>query len=156
MHFQMKTGISRIVFPIAFLLSLLCSSCADKSTGEIESRVEIVQKSMQHHSLDSLRPYLASGYTVKGLPQGFEALVLSELFKKMPAPKGYVITKTSEEKRGTRLKATFYFENIDSLHANFLIAKDGQFLELNLLDSADIKTAADSVPAQTEKDSKPQ
>lgn len=138
---------SRIAFfaLLALLLPAVWYSCSDKNPKEIETRVEAVYQSLKYHTIDSLRPYLASGFTVKGLPQGLEPMILPTVFKELPEPNRYEIIESTPEKRGTRLKVTFFFSKIDPIHADFLIASDGKFLEFNLLENAKIKTTSDSV-----------
>ncbi len=137
---------SRIKFPLLSLVAgIVLSSCTAKDPMEIESRIETVHKSLKMHTIDSLRPYLAPGYTVKGLPQGLEPFVLPSVFEKFPSPDRYEITKTETEKRGTRLYVTFYSAKSKPVNTNFLIASDGKFLELNLLEDADVNISNDSI-----------
>lgn len=96
----------------------------------------------EQKNLDSLQPYLANGYTIKGLPEGMESMILPMLLQKLPKQVKYTITSMKEEKRGTRLTVTFYDASNKAIKSNFLIASDGKFLELNLLEDATISTTA--------------
>jgi len=124
------------------LFLLLLISCNPKGKIDFPKRVNAVKTAMEQKSLDSLSPYLANGYTIKGLPQGMESMILPLLFQKLPAPEKFTITSEKKEKKGTRLEVTFYYNGEIPAKADFLIAKDGKFLELNILKDAKISTTA--------------
>lgn len=137
----MKPKLFAIVLCVFSALQM--SSCSDKDPKEINKRIEILHQSLRQHSMDSLRPYLAPGYTVKGLPEGLEPFVLPTVFEKFSTPTRYEITGNATEKHGTRLRVTFYFEQMEPLKANFLLTSDGRFLELNLLENAKVQSTVD-------------
>jgi len=66
---------------------------------------------------------LANGYAIKGLPKGLESIILSELYKKLPAPEKITIKKEITEKIGTRIDADFYHKDNVIKSYNFLIGK---------------------------------
>lgn len=132
-----RTNLKRLVLFSIFLFTL--TSCNDKEI-DFDKRINAVKIAIDRKKIDSLKPYLANGYTIKGLPEGMESMILPIMIEKLPAQKKFVITSTSKEKRGTRLKVTFYDANNTTIKSNFLIAKDGKFLELNILEDAKITT----------------
>lgn len=115
-------------------------ACGKEEKADYNIQVNAVKEAFEHKEMDSLRPFLASGYTIKGLPEGMESLILPQILKKMPAPDQFTIKSEIKEKRGTRINAVFYYKDGVSIPCNFLIAKDGKFLELNILDGAKITT----------------
>lgn len=121
------------------ILLLTISSCNNKEI-DFEKRIGIVKKAINQKKIDSLKPYLANGYTIKGLPDGMESMILPILIQKLPSLKKFIITSNSKEKRGNRIKVTFYDVNDSIIKSNFLIAKDGKFLEINILEDAKINT----------------
>jgi len=125
---------------LLFAVSLLLFSCENNDKPDFKIQLNAVKTAFKHKEIDSLRPFLANGYTVKGLPEGLEPMVLKELIKKMPAPEKFMIKSEAPEKRGTRITADFYYEDNVVKNYNFLIAKDGKLLELNILGDAQIET----------------
>lgn len=126
------------IFILLFSFSLLLS-CSEKKM-DYEKRINAVKIAIEQKKMDSLQPYLANGYTIKGLPEGMESMILPMLLDKLPVQKRFIIENQKQEKRGMRLKVTFYDANNKPIKSNFLIAKDGKFLELNILEEAKIST----------------
>ena len=129
--------VNRLAVASAFLLFL--TACSDKSI-DYSKRIDAVKMAFEQKNIDSLQPYLANGYTIKGLPEGMESTILPMMLAKLPKQEKYTITSTKEEKRGTRLTVIFYDASGNQIKSNFLIAKDGKFLELNILEDAKIST----------------
>lgn len=131
-----------IIFKRLVIFSILLLTLSSCNTKEIdfEKRIDIVKTAINQKKIDSLKPYLANGYTIKGLPEGMESMILPIMIEKLPSQKKFIITSNSKEKRGTRIKVTFYDTNNTTIKSNFLIAKDGKFLELNILEDAKINT----------------
>jgi len=115
-------------------------SCFSDKKIDFDKRITAVKMAFEQKKTDSLQPYLANGYTIKGLPEGMESVILPMLLQKLPKQEKYIITESKEEKRGTRLKVSFYDASDHEIKSNFLIAKDGKFLELNILEDAKIST----------------
>lgn len=126
---------------ISYSIILLFVSCLNNKKIDFEKRIDAVKIAFEQKKMDSLQPYLANGYTIKGLPEGMESTILPIMLQKLPKQEKYVITNTAEEKRGTRLKVTFYDASGNTIKSNFLIAKDGKFLEINILEDAKISTS---------------
>ena len=124
----------------AFAMLFSMQSCLSDKKIDFDKRINAVKMAFEQKKMDSLQPYLANGYTIKGLPEGMESVILPMMLEKLPRQEKYVITDSKEEKRGTRLKVTFYDASNREIKSNFLIAKDGKFLELNLLEEAKIST----------------
>jgi len=118
-------------------------SCLKDKKIDFDIRMEAVKMAFEQKSIDSLQPYLANGYTIKGLPEGMESMILPMLLEKLPKQEKYTINSATEEKRGTRLTVTFYDASNKTIKSNFLVAKDGKFLEFNLLEDAKISTTTD-------------
>jgi hypothetical protein len=134
-----ETGFKLILFFSFVLMSFI--SCKNNNEIDYEKRINAIKVAINQKTIDSVRPYLASGFTVKGLPEGMESVILSVMIPKLPSLKKFVINSSKKEKRGTRLIVTFYDVNNGIMKSNFLIANDGKFLEFNLLDNAKISTA---------------
>lgn len=127
-----------VVYSFSFLLFL---SCTNEKKMDFEKRINAVQIAFEQKKVDSLEPYLANGYTIKGLPEGMESMVLPMILEKLSIQKKFTIDSQKEEKRGTRLNVTFYDTANKPIKSNFLIAKDGKFLELNILEDAKVSTS---------------
>ncbi len=133
-----KKALTKVTLSFFFLLFL---SCANDKKMDYDKRINAVKIAFEQKSIDSLQPYLANGYTIKGLPEGMESFILPIVLKKLPIQKRFTIDSQKEEKRGMRLKVTFYDANNKAIKSNFLVAKDGKFLELNILEDAKISTS---------------
>jgi len=69
-----------------------------------------------------------------------ESMIFPKILEKLPAIKKYEIKSETHEKMGMRIKALYYFEGIPPQTADFLIAGDGKFLELNFVNEAIVET----------------
>lgn len=128
---------------IVLLFLFMMLSCNNKGEIDYTKRVNAVKTAFEHKTIDSLSPFLANQYTVKGIPEGMEPFVMQMFFQKMPAPKKFVIESKTKEEKGTRLKVVFYDAQNTPRKADFLVAKDGKFLELNVLGDAKISTSVE-------------
>lgn len=124
------------LIPILFLFFIACQ----KEKKDYNIQINAVKQSFETKKIDSLKPYLANGFTMKGLPEGMESLILPEILKKAPAPEKFIIKSETKEERGTRVIVDFYYQNQEPEKANFLIAKDGKFLELNIFEDVKVST----------------
>lgn len=126
---------------ITLLFLVLVLSCNTKGDIDYTKRINAVKTAFEHKTIDSLTPFLANQYTVKGIPEGMESFVMPMLFQKMPAPKKFTIESQTKEEKGIRLKVVFYDAKGNPTNADFLVAKDGKFLEVNILTDAKINTS---------------
>lgn len=128
---------------ILLLLVFVLLSCNNKGEIDYTKRINAVKTAFEYKTIDSLSPFLANQYTVKGIPEGMEPIVVPMLFQKMPAPKKFTIESQTKEEKGMRLKVIFYDAENNPSNADFLVAKDGKFLELNVLSDAKISTSVE-------------
>ncbi|TRW25921.1 hypothetical protein FMM05_06775 [Flavobacterium zepuense] len=124
------------LLPLLLLLALL--SCSDKEKPDYNIQITAVKQAFEQKKIDPLQPYLAIGYTIKGLPEGLEALAIPQILQQVPAPIKYEIKSEAKEEMGTRVKALFYYADGKPKNVDFLIAGDGKILELNIMNDAKI------------------
>jgi len=124
------------------LLLVLLFACGKEKKPDYTRQINAVKKAFEQKKIDSLQPHLASGYTIKGLPQGLEPLIMPQLLAQVPAPTKYEIKGEAKEKMGTRVKALFYYKDMEPKKVDFLFASDGKILELNIMNEAKIETGA--------------
>jgi len=118
------------------LLLLLIISCNKNKKVDYTPQLSALKKAFEQKKIDPLQPYLANGYTIKGLPQGMESMIFPKLLEALPTVEKYEIKSETPEKMGMRIKAIYHFKGIPPQNANFLIAGDGKFLELNFMNEA--------------------
>jgi len=128
---------------ILLLFAFFIVSCNTKGEIDYNRRINAVKTAFEYKTIDSLAPFLANQYTVKGIPEGMEPMVMPMLFKKMPAPAKFSIESQTREEKGMRLKVVFYDAENNPTHADFLVARDGKFLEVNILADAKISTSVE-------------
>jgi len=128
---------------ILLLLAFVLLSCNSKGEIDYTKRINAVKTAFEYKTIDSLSPFLANQYTVKGIPEGMEPMVMPMVFKKMPAPKKFIIESQTKEEKGMRLNVIFYDAENNPSNADFLVAKDGKFLEVNILGDAKISTSVE-------------
>lgn len=129
----MKTKIA--LLSLFFALSLH-GMAQEKS--KFSKQLDAVLESFNQRSADPLKPFLAAGYTIHGIPAGYEQQVLGQALPQLPAFSGYTVTRSTKEKGGTRLYASFRHLG-EPFSCNFLIDSKGKITELNILEDAVIQ-----------------
>lgn len=119
---------------ILFLVLLLFSCSKKQEKADYVIQISAVQ------STGNLIPYLAYGYTIKGIPKGLEPIVLPSILENFPAPKNFTIEDEVKEKSGTRVSVVFYNAEDIPMKSNFLINEDGMIVELNIIEDAEVTT----------------
>lgn len=126
---------------IIFLLLLLLFSCSKKQEEANHAiQINAVQNAFKEKGIENLMPYLAYGYTIKGIPKGLESIILPSILENFPAPKKFTIEKEAKEKNGTRVFVVFYNAEDIPMKSNFLINEDGMIAELNIIEDAEVTT----------------
>jgi|GEM_PF-3575406 len=129
----MKTKIALLSF--FFSLSLYSFS---QEKSKFSRQLDAVLETFDQRSTDPLKPFLATGYTINGIPVGYEQAVLEQALPQIPKFSAYTVTKTVKEKAGTRLYVSFKHTG-EPFACNFLIDPKGKIRELNILEDAVIQ-----------------
>ena len=82
----MKNTLTSSKNSLLCLILLVFLSCSDH-TIDYEKRIEAVRTAFEQKKIDSLQPYLANGYTIKGLPEGMEPIIFPIVLQKLPTQK---------------------------------------------------------------------
>lgn len=106
--------------------------------GDFGTALNTVEQAFNAKDFTILEPVLEDGYTVKGVPAGYEAMALEQFFAQVGAVQGYEIKKSAQEGTNVRLYTAFTFADGTVTSFDFLVTEAGKFQELNVLNQAEI------------------